>query len=248
MWNRFVLTLAVTAGLAFAQNKEAPGTLSYPSPPVPDIIRVIEVKQADVGELAAIIQRVTGGLAAITPDSTRRVLIVRGQEAGVKVVEDAVRRLDVPAAAQPAPPNVELTVYLLYGAATEGRGDPVPQDLASTVKQLSVIFPYKSYRMLETFVLRGRDGQQSQTFGTLPSSRNQYTFQSNLQVVAGPAPQTVRLRNLQLSLRWLDGPQSESGISTELDAREGQKVVVGKSNVIGTDDTLILVVTPKVLP
>ena len=37
------------------------------------------------------------------------------------------------------------------------------------------------------------------------------------------------------------------GIGTNLDAAEGQKVVVGKSNTRGTDDALILVVTAKVV-
>jgi hypothetical protein len=36
-------------------------------------------------------------------------------------------------------------------------------------------------------------------------------------------------------------------INTSLDAREGQKVVVGKSNMRGSDDAMILVITPRVL-
>jgi hypothetical protein len=37
------------------------------------------------------------------------------------------------------------------------------------------------------------------------------------------------------------------GISTDIDAAEGQKIVVGKSNFNGSDDALILVVTAKVV-
>lgn len=40
---------------------------------------------------------------------------------------------------------------------------------------------------------------------------------------------------------------SEANLATSLDAREGQKVVVGKSNVRGTDDAIILVITPRVI-
>jgi len=37
-----------------------------------------------------------------------------------------------------------------------------------------------------------------------------------------------------------------AGIHTEITVREGQKVVVGKSNMGGTDQALILVVTANV--
>jgi len=192
------------------------------------------------------------------PDPARGVLIVRGSPEAVSLVEGAVATLDQPPAPKPATPNVELTVHLLYGSAQE-KTDSVPQDLASTVKQLHGLFPYKSYRVLESFLLRGRDGQDTTTSGSLPSSQSTYNFRFRPSVLPGPAPRMVRIDNLGLGLRFLTsrkvGPANETeqieasdaGINTGLDAREGQKVVVGKSNMRGTDDAIILVITPKVI-
>jgi hypothetical protein len=45
----------------------------------------------------------------------------------------------------------------------------------------------------------------------------------------------------------LNLPDNNSGIRTDVDVREGQKVVVGKSNISGSVDALILIVTAKVV-
>src|ERR1022692_3243090 len=59
----------------------------------------------------------------------------------------------------------------------------------------------------------------------------------------GPGDRLIRLDNLDLSLH---GPGDRvAAIHTEITVREGQRVVVGKSNM-GTDQSLILVVTAKV--
>src|SRR5262249_34864659 len=137
---------------------------------------------------------------------------------------------------------------LLYGAAQDPAGDTTPQDLAATVKQLRSIFPYKGYRVMESFVLRGRDGQQTQTNGTLPGSTTLYDFKYRPHVLPGSAPRMIRIDGLHFQLRIPENNTFfDANISTDLDTREGQKVVVGKSNVRGTADAILLVVTPKVI-
>jgi hypothetical protein len=217
--------------------------------PPPDVLRVIEVKQADVSDLAITVNRAVGNLAAVTADPSRRVLIVRGSQQAVDFVEVAVKRLDQPTVPQTRI-NVELTVHLLYGSLQEGHGEPPPADLASTVKQLTSLFPYKHYSVLESFVLRGRDAQPSETGGTLPNSTSTYQFRCRPSIGSGPAPRTVRLDDLRLELKWKNPTtnfETFASIVTGLDTKEGQKVVVGKSNVTGTADAIILVVSPKVV-
>src|SRR5262249_54109799 len=119
-----------------------------------------------------------------------------------------------------------------------------------TIKQLTALFPYKSYRILESFVIRARDGEQTDTSGSLPSGSSSYTFTFRPAVMAGPSPRLVRLVCLALGLHLMNevtGNYTDGGIKTALDAHEGQKVVVGKSNVTGTADAIILVVSPKVV-
>jgi hypothetical protein len=249
----------VAAITAFSQDAPKP----VPSPRPADILKIVEVQHADVAGLLRVLQPVSGGLVSMASDAGKKVIVLRGSPDGVAVIEDAIKRLDVPPPPSPAAKpalNVELTVYLLHGAMKEVQ-DAVPQDLAATTKQLHALFPYKSYRVLETFLLRSRDGEDSQVSGLLPASGDTYNFHFKPFVTPGPAPRQVRLNNLRLALRLrtaaitgadANNPNNfyyqDSGISTDLDAREGQKTVVGKSNLSGTDgDALILVVTPKVI-
>jgi hypothetical protein len=152
--------------------------------------------------------------------------------------------------------NVELTVYLLSGALQGTGTDDVPQDLSATVKQLHSVFSYKSYKLAESFVLRGRssgpkEATGARTEGILPGSGLHYDFGYNRVWLSAETPRTVHIDRLQIILT----SQSHIGrpadpvasLSTDLDLSEGQKTVVGKSNVNNAGDALILVIVPKVI-
>ena len=168
--HRLLLTLAAATAM-WAQDKVA----------------LIEVKYVDVNRLAALISGL--GVPA-SPQAGFKAITVRGSAEAIAAAEEMAKKLDVPEV--PAP-NIELTVHLLYGAAQDTSGDTIPQDLAATVKQLRSLFQYKSYRVVETFMLRGRDGQQTQTSGTLPGSQTTYQFQYRPHVLPGSVPRMVRI-------------------------------------------------------
>lgn len=150
--------------------------------------------------------------------------------------------------------NVELTVYLLSGVQAPGTDD-VPQDLNSTVKQLHSLFTYKSYKLADSFILRGRaDSVQSAgTEGILPGSGLHYSFSYNRARVSNEKPYMVHIDMLRISLytREVLGDKMTqktiAGITTSLDLTEDQKTVVGKSSINSNGDALILVLVPKVI-
>jgi len=151
-----------------------------------------------------------------------------------------------------------LTVYLLSGA-TQGTGtDDVPQDLSSAVKQLHGVFSYKSYKLSESFVLRGRSsGPQefahANTQGILPGTGLHYSFNYNRVRISPEKPRTIHIDGLQINLHTVTGSPSNrhnetvASIATDLDLGEGQKTVVGKSSINNAGDALILVIVPKVI-
>ncbi len=161
------------------------------------------------------------------------------------------------ACGQGKPSNIELTVYLVSGVTQGGTTDDVPQDLLSTVKQLRSIFNYKSYKLTESFMLRGRLGAGSSAQGVLPGGSGiHYEFRySSADAPSEPSP-LIRINGLRIILtnnyyrRGEDGktvPDPVASISTDLDIREGQKTVVGKSSISSTGDALILVIVPKLV-
>ena len=264
---RMLWILAASAACALAQQPSPEPPKANPG----DTLKVIEVKKAEASTLARSLNNVLGGLAQVTASSGS--LIVRGSPEAVRVIEEAVAKLDVepleappvPGLGRPTAVNVELAVHLLYGSAKEDAAASVPQELEATVRQLRSVFPYRSYRVMDSFVLRSRDGDSTSSRGTLPgnSEARPTTYSLGFQAAVGrplgEPPRLVHISNLNLSLTMPTGtrfnpetkqndPQyQESRIATSIDAREGQKTVVGKSNVARTEDAVILLVTPKVI-
>jgi hypothetical protein len=155
---------------------------------------------------------------------------------------------------EPSVKNVELTVYLVSGVQAPATDD-VPQDLVTTVKQLHSLFPYKGYKLAESFILRGRgSGEQATNEGVLSGTGLHYRFfYFNLRL-SREKPYMLHIDNLSFSISGppsygADGKQRNNtvaAINTNLDLADGQKIVVGKSSINSTD-ALFLVIVPKVI-
>lgn len=253
---RFVCLLMAVAGFALAQ--DAP------------VQRTIEVKFADSNRMVNLLRQAyaTKPPLAITNDATFHLIFLSGPEKLVTEAESMIKKYDV------APANIELTVYMVSGTSDPKAppSDDVPSDLSPTVKQLHGLFPYKSYRVLQSFALRVREGKDGRDSGTLkapdyarvsslknPAERSEvnasYEFRFQTITLSSGTPRAVHINGMLLNISTPTGKTDKEGhpeqmyssIGSDLDAIEGQKIVVGKSNLHGSDDALILVITAKVI-
>jgi hypothetical protein len=164
--------------------------------------------------------------------------------------------------------NIELTVYLVSGLAQPqaGAAAELPDDLAATLNQMRGVFAYKSYKLVNAFTLRARNGSSAEVAGELPLNGWTYDFRyGNANVFEG-TPGVVHINRLRLEIARrgsiinrvttpsaaapgnlaTPNPNTVALVTTDLDIKEGQKTVVGQSAVNGTD-ALFLVIVPKVL-
>jgi hypothetical protein len=147
--------------------------------------------------------------------------------------------------------NVELTVYIVsgYAQAQPAGKDEVPPDLSATLQQLRGIFTYKSYKLIEAITLRGRNWSGSEVAGDL-TDYGHYDFKYNRATITAETPHTVRLDGLRLEItrrsRQQEAPAVVALVSTDIDIKEGQRTVVGKS-AVNFSDALFLVIVPKVI-
>ena len=232
-----ILCALVTAVTLFAQETAPP-----PAIPKPNQNRVFVLKYADARNVANVLS--VFGVGALKADRDLHVVAVSAPSDVMPVVEEAVNRLDVPTA---APKDIDLTVYMVV-ASEQGNGmDGLPADLQSVANELKRIFAYKSFRLLDSVLLRTQPNNRAQADGVIAPANGRDTPYSFSVVPTGVTEDTkgrmIRLDNMQLNLR-MPGDHN-AGIHTEITVREGQRVVVGKSNM-GTDQALILVVTAKV--
>jgi hypothetical protein len=242
---RILLGLAIAGALA----AQTATTVTAPPPPAqppepPHQQRIFTLKYADARHVADVLAVFGYGIRA---DRDLHVVAVSAPAETMVAVEDAVKRLDVPAA---EPRDIDLVVYLVVAADQASPGAGLPSELQPVADELKKIFAYKSFRLLDSILVRTQPNNRAEASGVvvLPNYTNggerPYHFSVYPSAVTEDAKgRLIRLDQLHLNLN-LPGSR-EAGIQTEITVREGQKVVVGKSNM-GTDQSLILVLTAKV--
>ncbi len=211
-------------------------------------VTVVPLKHVSADSVTSALNIVANGRARFAIDPRLRVVTITGQEIMVEALEKLVKSLDVPA---PDTKNVEATFYMIL-AGPDGESGTIPSDLTGVAQQLRSVFGLKSVRVLETAVIRAREGKGMFTQGVMAAparveTKASYSIDTKVVSVSGS---TVRLDGLRFSARLPYGTQnmySDASINTDIDIREGQRVVVGKSSVDTGAQSIFLVVMAKVV-
>lgn len=254
-WCVVFIALAAVCPQASAQQTEA---LVGPTPTAEgdSVTQIFKVVYADVNDIAEVISLFRG---MARPNQDLGVIAWTGPESLLPAVEAAIRSLDV----APVPePNVELTVWFLM-ATRDGTGTTaVPAALDGVAVQLQDVFGYDSVQLIETTALRVRHGSRGELNGILPrrladdrEARYQFGFR-RMWVNEDESGRSIRLDGLSTGVQFPhqvmeDGKQitryMQTGIHTDIDLRENQKAVIGKTSIEGGAETVFIVVTGKII-
>jgi hypothetical protein len=244
--------IAICLAIAFV------GTAQDLPPLEENVTKIIRVE----GDGRPLVNLVKPGANVIMEfDSTLGVIVIKGRAKFVAQAETAVHELqELSSSARSR--DVELTIYVL-GGSPEARGtDSDVPGLTGVYKQLHGTFPFKSYQLLSTMLMRSGQGTFSATEGLIKSPDatselirpGSYRLQYDSASVSGGGSPVVYLRkfNFTAQIPYVTGKngewqQSAIGIETDVDLREGQKVVVGTSNVEPAGTTVFIVVAAKLL-
>ena len=207
-------------------------------------------------------------LLAVFVGTPVKISVVNGTVAlsgppdAVALVEDFIKKFDVPA---PVQKSIDVTAYMLLGTQEESGESASSQELAGVVKQLRSVFGFKSYRLLETMVVRSREGRGADASGLMnPTQAGDsplkplYQFHFNQSTLStDDKGRTIRLDFVRFLGRIPVGTSTKGGetnfqyvdtaINTDVNLREGQKVVVGKASIGTANTSLFLVLTAKVV-
>jgi hypothetical protein len=217
--------------------------------------RVFQLKYASANRVANVLRP----YGAVNPDDQLKTITVQGRKSLMPEIEQIIQRFDVP---PPPVQNIDVTIYLMSALGQPSAGS-VPPELEPVVKQLKGIFSYKGYQLIDTQVIRVREGHGGEASGVVDSAGksdmktiSQIKFRA-ASVSADEKGRAIRIDRLQVGLKIpvtsLDSSGAkqyqylDTGISTDVDIREGQKVVVGKANMDGSDRASIVVLTAKVV-
>jgi len=211
------------------------------------ITRSVDVKNADVGRISEIlyaIAKATG--TTMAPDQANKLIVLSGNPDRIAELESLIRRMDVPSAPS-QDLSVELTAYMLIAGETTSVGQPIPAQLEPALKQLRSTFTYKSYQLLDTLWMRNRVGKKAETSGSfgLPELEGRgrpsgYSFSCTISHVTHDTKgDIIHLDSVYIM-------SSGGTISTNIDIRPGQMVVVGKTSFAG-NQALIAVLAAKIV-
>ena len=218
-----------------------------------DVTRTFRLQYADPGSISSVI----APYGRVQSNAVLKALTITTHDNNAMTeVEQVIKRFDVP---PPPVQNVDVTIYLMSALGTPSSG-AVPPELEPVVKQLKNTFSYKGYQLIDTEVIRVRAGQGGEVSGVVngaPSvdgnkTISQVKFRS-ASVSTDEKGRAIRIDGLKVGLRIpvASGEKKyqyiDTGINTDVDIREGQKVVVGKANMDGSDRASIVVLTAKVV-
>jgi hypothetical protein len=233
---RLVLIFVASAASLLAQ---APADL---------ITRIFTLKYADPRQVAQLLALVPK-TKRMMPNYDLRSIAIEATAEGMKAVESEIAKLDVP----PDGRNVELICYFVGAGSNPAQGGhAMPAELAPVAAQLQKAFAYKQYRLLEALVVRARPMERAEASSML-SGTPPTMAQLKVRIRAVGADGGIQLDQFSAGMRVPTGGDgkggimyNEVGVSTALDIKDGQKVVVGKSGVQGPDEALFLVLAAKV--
>jgi hypothetical protein len=247
---RILIGLLVAAGLSLAaqdaKKKDA-------APKGPQVQRLFILKYADPNQLTQMLGVFD---ATVRSNAEMHALAIEASPEAMRAIEDAIQKLDVPSA---LPKNIELTVFLLVASdAATPAGSAIPKDLETVTTQLRATFPFKEYGLLDVLNFRSRTGQMVSTTssgGSFQMGTRPIAVISSLRIASIRVENdgsTVRIDKMNADYRvpvsngGNDYQMQNLGIQTDLDIKEGQKVVVGRLG-ISHDQALFMVMMAKVL-
>ncbi len=261
---RWIAILALLAlPLAAQESKQAGEAKKVPltpaqaakvlPPKAEQLQKLFVLKYADPGQLTGIIRIFSGN---VMENSSMRTLAVSATPAAMAAIEEAIKRLDVPAA---APQSIDLLAYFVYASlAADPDQGAMPTDIINAVSQLRVTFPYKSYRVADTMAIRALSGHSvntSSVWATAPASLQLPATVAHFQAnsVSVDSTGSIRLDRLSVGCQVPFPTATQAagglgsglsplvttsafgynslGINTDVEMKEGQKIVVGKMGV-----------------
>lgn len=241
--------------VSFAQQPAASA-----SPTQPDTIternfknKVFEVKYRDPNSLSNALHALGSGFkgSMISHNAEFRTITVRDFPENLAIMEEAIKRLDTPAAPRP---NIELHFHVLIASNTGTSTPDMPAELKEVLTQLRGTLNYRHYELVASIVQRvteTREVLQGSGVADVPphnpgsasvSTPYEY-YLRNVSLVANPAgAPTVQINEFTFKTQ---SPTEQSRIQTALNLKDGERVVVGTATL--RNRALVIVLTAKLI-
>ncbi|MBC7932334.1 MAG: hypothetical protein H7Z38_17395 [Rubrivivax sp.] len=224
--------------------------------------RVFEIKHRDPNQLVGVLLALGSGFkgAAVTSNFGFKTISVRDFPENITVIEEAIRRLDTP---MPDLPAIEFNVYLLIASNDETAANRYPTELGDVVKKLQTSLGYKSFSLMGSQVIRSKEGRVDtynkgvadlKLANDTQASKNPVFYNYNIRSVSidargGQARIQVDEFYLDMKIPLVTGQNNvvyeNVGFKNPVSLREGEKVVVGTTNI--ADKSVVVIISASTM-
>lgn len=215
--------------------------------------RVFDIRYRDAASLAQVLRNLGSGFkgATLLSNSEFKTITVRDFPENLATMEEAIKRLDVPAAPRP---NIELHMHVLIASNSGSGSSDMPADLRDVLTQLRGTLNYRNYELAASVVQRltsterilqgsGTAEVPSGGAGTpnmsMPYEYSIYDLSMVQNAVGAPS---VQISDFAFSAV---NDKDRARIQTALNLRDGEKVVVGTATL--RSRALVIVLTASLI-
>jgi len=214
--------------------------------------KIVPVRNGDAVQVFATVRDLMTG-PALNVKLYQTTVVLNGTPEAVAAAEQLIKNLET---SSPRDRDIEVTGYIVLAFTQAGEGGgAMPGELEPVLKQFRNLLNYKSFRVLDTVILRGKENSPMSTGGFLalpnaPGATDDFFVQK-----PSVHDDVVRLKELNLRVhipttRLNDKGQvitSTVAVATDAEVKIGQKVAIGKASVNAVGDALILVISANVV-
>ncbi len=212
--------------------------------------KVFEVKYRDPSSIANVVRHLGSGFngAAISTSSEFKTLTVRDFPENLATIEEAIKRLDTPAAPRP---NIELRMHVLLASNRKNLASgEIPAELKDVLTQLRGTLTYQNYEVITSVLQRltetprslNGSGQAQIPGGQTTTAQYEYHIGALSLLPSSSGSPSIQIQEFVFTLT---GEGIRGRVGTALNLRDGEKVVVGTATI--SDRAFIVVLIPKII-
>jgi len=228
--------------------------------------KIFEIKYRRPQEIYSALVPLGSGFkgATLTPNNETQTISVRDFPENIAAIEEAIKRLDTPQSAR-VESSVELSIRVLL-THTDSPPNLVPApasapDLNDVIKQMQNTFAFKDYQLVATIVQRAKTHSRFQGGNAIFGKGNAQWLENykredgRMDSQQGHADYQYQATGIEVSSNSSDGGKIQldnfsfqfgnAVVQTDLEVRDGEKLVVGTAS--WGNKAMILVLTAKVI-
>jgi hypothetical protein len=215
--------------------------------------KIFEVKYREPSSIANVLRQLGSGFkgAGISANNEFKTLTVRDFPENLATIEEAIKRLDTPAAPRS---SVQMHIHVLL-ASNRSPTTPaveIPLELKDVITELRGTLTYRNYELITSVLQRLTEtnrGLNGSGLAQIPGSQSSVTtapyeyYVNQLSFVPNASgTQAIQIQDFTFVLT---GEGIRGRVQTALNLRDGEKVVVGTATI--NDRALIVVLIPRIV-